>query len=160
MSEFNITVEGGMSVRLQTAGKYCDRDIIVTAEGGGSGNIGGLSQYVKIYAIPQINNLFTITNPLGGLAKKVSIRCPQGSATETKAGMIQKYSMDTSVGLGAMYYIHATNGSIACSGARQEATANANARFCISEGKIEAKSYASSNGMWDTDCEYEIEIWQ
>lgn len=32
---FNITVEGGSSIRLPTAGKYCDRDIIVTAEGGG-----------------------------------------------------------------------------------------------------------------------------
>ena len=34
MSEHNITVEGGSSVRLPTAGKYCDRDIIVTATGG------------------------------------------------------------------------------------------------------------------------------
>ena len=31
---FNITVEGGSSVRLPTAGKYCDRDIVITAEGG------------------------------------------------------------------------------------------------------------------------------
>lgn len=31
----NITVEGGTSVRLLTAGKYCDRDIVVTATGGG-----------------------------------------------------------------------------------------------------------------------------
>lgn len=31
----NITVEGGSSVRLPTAGKYCDRDIIITATGGG-----------------------------------------------------------------------------------------------------------------------------
>lgn len=31
----NITVEGGTSVRLPTAGKYCDRDIVVTAKGGG-----------------------------------------------------------------------------------------------------------------------------
>lgn len=30
----NITVEGGTSVRLPTAGKYCDRDIVITAEGG------------------------------------------------------------------------------------------------------------------------------
>ena len=29
----NITVEGGTSVRLATAGKYCDRDIIITATG-------------------------------------------------------------------------------------------------------------------------------
>lgn len=35
MSEFNIKVEGGASVRLPTAGKYCDRNIVVTAEGGG-----------------------------------------------------------------------------------------------------------------------------
>lgn len=38
MSEFNITVEGGKSVRLPTAGKYCDRDIIISAEGGEIGN--------------------------------------------------------------------------------------------------------------------------
>lgn len=31
----NITVDGGTSVRLPTAGKYCDRDIVVTATGGG-----------------------------------------------------------------------------------------------------------------------------
>ncbi len=30
----NITVEGGSSVRLPTKGKYCDRDIVITAEGG------------------------------------------------------------------------------------------------------------------------------
>ena len=34
MSEHKITVAGGTSVRLPTAGKYCDRDIIVTAGGG------------------------------------------------------------------------------------------------------------------------------
>jgi hypothetical protein len=33
----SITVEGGTSVRLPTAGKYCDRDIIITATGGGGG---------------------------------------------------------------------------------------------------------------------------
>ena len=34
MSEFNIEIEGGSSKRLKTAGKYCDRDIVVTATGG------------------------------------------------------------------------------------------------------------------------------
>lgn len=29
-----ITVESGKSLKLKTAGKYCDRDIVVTAEGG------------------------------------------------------------------------------------------------------------------------------
>ena len=32
----NITVEGGTSVRLPTAGKYCDRDIVITATGSSS----------------------------------------------------------------------------------------------------------------------------
>lgn len=32
MSEFNIKVDGGSSVRLPTAGKYCDRDIVVTGD--------------------------------------------------------------------------------------------------------------------------------
>ena len=35
MSAFDITVEAGASVRLPTGGKYCDRDIVVTATGGG-----------------------------------------------------------------------------------------------------------------------------
>lgn len=35
---FNIEVEGGKTVRLPTAGKYCDRDICITATGGGGGN--------------------------------------------------------------------------------------------------------------------------
>lgn len=34
MSEYNFTVESGSAVRLPTAGKYCDRDIVVTATGG------------------------------------------------------------------------------------------------------------------------------
>lgn len=38
MSEFAIEVEGGKSVRLKTAGKYCDRNIVVTATGGGGGD--------------------------------------------------------------------------------------------------------------------------
>lgn len=31
---YNITVQGGTSKRLPTAGKYCEQDIIITAEGG------------------------------------------------------------------------------------------------------------------------------
>lgn len=39
---FNVEVAGGTSVRLTTAGKYCDRDIIVTATGGGNESIDGI----------------------------------------------------------------------------------------------------------------------
>ena len=41
MSEHKVTVEGGSSVRLLTARKYCDRDIVVEATGGGGG--GGIA---------------------------------------------------------------------------------------------------------------------
>ncbi len=48
MSEHNITVAGGTSTRLKTAGKYCDRDIIVTATGGsGESDPYFLFPYVK-----------------------------------------------------------------------------------------------------------------
>lgn len=39
MSEYNITVEGGSSVKLKTAGKYCDRDIVVNALGSAVGDV-------------------------------------------------------------------------------------------------------------------------
>ena len=35
---WNIEVEGGSSVHLPTKGKYCDRDIVVAAKGGGGGS--------------------------------------------------------------------------------------------------------------------------
>lgn len=53
---YNITVDGGTSVRLPTAGKYCDRDIVVTATGGGSVNepstISGINLHNKKTDIP------------------------------------------------------------------------------------------------------------
>lgn len=39
MSTHNITIQSGTSKRLKTGGKYCDRDIIVTATGGGGGDV-------------------------------------------------------------------------------------------------------------------------
>lgn len=40
----NIIVEGGTTVRLLTAGKYCDRDIVITATGvGGGGSVEDLN---------------------------------------------------------------------------------------------------------------------
>lgn len=42
MSEYNITVESGKSVRLPTAGKYCDRNILITATGGDNSDEDGL----------------------------------------------------------------------------------------------------------------------
>jgi hypothetical protein len=131
----------------------------VAEGGGGTGDVGGLTQHTKIYITPDNKNQFDLTNPLGGFAKKVSITCPPNCATETTKGMIQKYILDTDSGIGAMYYLHATNGNLVCSGALQAETP-ANAKYVVSDGEIIMRSYGSTNGMWDADCEYEIEIWQ
>lgn len=40
LAELNIEVSGGTSTRLLTAGKYCDRNIVVIASGGGGGGSG------------------------------------------------------------------------------------------------------------------------
>ena len=36
MADIEITVDGGTSRRLLTAGKYCDKNILITATGGGA----------------------------------------------------------------------------------------------------------------------------
>ena len=36
MADIEITVDSGTSKRLLTAGKYCDKNILVTATGGGA----------------------------------------------------------------------------------------------------------------------------
>ena len=40
MDAHSISIEAGTRIVLNTAGKYCDKDIIVTAEGGGDYNMG------------------------------------------------------------------------------------------------------------------------
>ena len=48
MSEHNITIKGGTSKRLATAGKYCDRNILVTATGREADVYGDLGTDKKI----------------------------------------------------------------------------------------------------------------
>lgn len=39
MSNFDINISGGATIRLLTAGKYCDKDIVITAEDPGEGGV-------------------------------------------------------------------------------------------------------------------------
>ena len=72
---FNVEVESGTSVRLTTGGKYCDRDIVVTATGGDGGNIDKLinrtvtevssnSEAIGDYVFYGCTKLTNITLPL------------------------------------------------------------------------------------------------
>ena len=63
MSEHNITVEGGSSVRLPIAGKYCDRDILITASS--SGNSGTTAEDLTAELTEQDELLTSIEAALG-----------------------------------------------------------------------------------------------
>lgn len=62
MSEFAIEVDGGKTVRLPTAGKYCDRDILITGKGGdvdAAYNAGKQAEYDRFWDAFQQNGTRT-----------------------------------------------------------------------------------------------------
>lgn len=67
MSEHLITIEGGTTKRLPVAGKMCDRDILVTATGGGGGLPEGISALASGIIAPtsNISSHYTVTHNLG-----------------------------------------------------------------------------------------------
>jgi hypothetical protein len=58
MSDINITVEGGKAIRLKTAGKYCDKNIVVEATGGG----GSVSAPLIVHSLVDENGKFEKSN--------------------------------------------------------------------------------------------------
>lgn len=178
----NITVEGGTSVRLPTAGKYCDRDIVITAEGGaedldavlteqealieelqdtlrgkasgGVVDLGTLTKYAKIIAKPAERASFVIVNPLGGIAKKVSVR---KTTAVTSSRRCQKYLADFDLGIGVGEYAD-TSSTVLYSVSKTEGTVN-NGNFKMTEGTITLYRFNAAN-TWDDTADYEVEIWQ
>lgn len=61
---FEIQVESGKSVRLPTAGKFCGKDIVITATGGGSGD-GIPAGYVRCDYIQFNGSQFVDTGIIG-----------------------------------------------------------------------------------------------
>lgn len=80
---YNITIQGGTSKRLPTAGKYCDRDIIITAEGGGeSENL--LDTYLSGKLTSLDTNLTTLTDYACYTAKSItSVNLPEATKIGT-----------------------------------------------------------------------------
>jgi hypothetical protein len=56
MSNFDINISGGASIRLLTAGKYCDKDIVITAEDPGEGGV----------QLPELENAATASDIVAG----------------------------------------------------------------------------------------------
>lgn len=83
MSEFNITVDGGSSVRLPTAGKYCDRDIVITAKGGSDGGDSDLpSGYTKVDFIEFSGEQLVDTGIIGNQDTQIITSFTWGNATQ------------------------------------------------------------------------------
>lgn len=182
----NITVEGGSSKRLLTAGKYCPEDIVVTATGSapedlsavlaeqeqliatlqdtlrgkaagdGGGGADDAPKYVKIFARPESTARFTIENPLGGIAKQVSA-CRLATTT-TSNRKICKYIANRDYGIGAVETI-STAGIVRYSVVQAAGDTPENAQFAMLDGVITLRQYNSAN-TWDADSEYEVEIYQ
>lgn len=81
----NITVEGGTSVRLPTAGKYCDRDIIITATGGGGGGGEIPSGYKKADFIEFNGKQLVDTGIIGNQDTQITCSFTWGSSTQNHA---------------------------------------------------------------------------
>ena len=62
MNEFNFTLEQGTSLKLSTAGKYCDKDIVVTTDNALDNFLSGTSTTLKSNA-KSINKYVCYKNP-------------------------------------------------------------------------------------------------
>ena len=153
MSEINISIDGGTSKRLLTAGKYCDRDIVVTAEGGGQ--VGEFTQYAKFIAKPASTTSFVIENPLGGIAKYISVIMKPYELTARRR--CRKYAADYNLGIAVGEY--SDTDSLVLYTSKLTTGTVGNATFKITEGEIILYRYNSANA-WETSAEYEIEIYQ
>ena len=82
----NITVDGGTSVRLPTAGKYCDRDIVVTALGGGGGGSDDLDEMLTNKMTALNSNATSVRQyAFRGATALVSVNLPKATSIATNA---------------------------------------------------------------------------
>lgn len=122
------------------------------AAGGGSG---GDTKYIKFTAKPESTTSFSIQNPLGGIAKIVSINRVSGTATSNIK--ISKCVVSWGIKYGAVYAVY-TGGTVKYGIDGVTGSPN-NAQFTVTDGTIKIYRYNSST-TWDDSNEYEVEIWQ
>lgn len=120
-----------------------------------AGEGGGSTNYAKFTATTDSTTSFIIENPLGGIAKKVSIKAI--SPTITSSRKIHECCLDWDVKIGAVKAV-SSGGSAVYSISGTESTPN-NQQFRMTDGFITVYRYNSAN-TWDTTCEYEIELYQ
>ena len=81
MSEHNITVKGGASIRLPTGGKYCDRDIVITSEGNAS------EEYVGEYTVTPSRQIKVLETANKVLSENITVLAiPYSEASNNSGG--------------------------------------------------------------------------
>lgn len=139
---------------LETAITELEEELERKASGGGS-SIGEFTKYAKVIATPASSTSFTITNPSGGIAKKVFVK---RLATDTPSDRkIQQYIADLDFRMGVLYAVSSDGGARYTVTAVNSGVNNGN--FMITEGKITLYRFNSSN-TWDANSEYEVEIYE
>lgn len=122
---------------------------------GVTGNGGGGINYTKFTAKPDSTTSFVIENPLGGIARKVSIKAV--SPTITSSRKIHECCLDWDLRLGAIKAYYSSGAVVYVMNGTDE-TPN-NGEFRMTESFITLYRFNSAT-TWDTSCEYEIEIFQ
>lgn len=117
--------------------------------------VGTLTKYAKIRAKPESTTSFTIENPLGGIARKACVQRTTTDVTSTRK--IQQYIVDTDLGIGAMNLV-ATDGGYRYATTPYD-SGTSNGKFEVKDGVMKLYRYNSAN-TWDTDSEYEVEIYE
>lgn len=112
MSTHDITVDGGKSVRLKTAGKYCDRDIVVTAVGVAGGIVPENKEWRQTSDLVQAYLDEVEYSPSDYSVSRVKDYAPSpassanaypvGVSVETPAGTLVRKGYEQSVNAGAV----------------------------------------------------------
>lgn len=116
---------------------------------------GGSNNYAKFTATTASTTSFVIENPLGGIAKKVSIKAI--SPTISSSRKIHLCCVDWDVKVGAVKAVN-SSGSAVYSMNGTDSTPN-NGQFRMTDGFITVYRYNTAN-TWDTTCQYEIELYK
>ena len=77
---YNVTVKGGKSVRLPTENTWCDKDIIITAEGGGGSELP--SGYSRVDFIEFSGQQLVDTGIIGNQDTQITASFTWGSSTQ------------------------------------------------------------------------------
>ena len=88
MSAHNITIGAGKKKRLQTAGKYCDRDIVVAAEGSDAPIYDGEPLDITKTEINSTHAVFTAQTEPVVVDGEVSVRMPKNNLGWASANVV------------------------------------------------------------------------